>query len=206
MIAMSFPAGRNASLRRCGGVVLAVALLLAGCETTRTEGPGSKPYEPGKPPEIDPPKVKSRDDVFQIVQFWPQTPWLQKSDRIVGFKVTVYFRSSETGLGAFVSGDIFAWVYELVLTEDGHREPKLVHMWQLKEAEAMGYRVRKRSIQGYYYGFPLAWPQELTLEGKQVEIQFGYERADKRVILSEPRQFRVPMPIGYRPPTKETER
>jgi hypothetical protein len=156
--------------------------------------------------EIDPTTVETRDDIFSIIQFWPQYPWLQSSDRIVGFKVTVYFRSGKTQLGTFVPGTIFVWLYELVPSgEGGRRERELAYGWELDEAEALSYRVTKRAIGGYYYGFPLTWPSELALEGKLVEIQFGYERADSKLILSEPRQFRVPVPYVYEPPVEGTE-
>lgn len=202
---------RRAGLRRWGVAALALAALYAGCQTPPPSNPprpilgGPQEPKPRRQDDIDPTKVKSRDDVFQIVQFWPQMPWLQKGGRVLGFKVPVYFRSSETRLGAFVSGKIFVWVYQLVPREDGRRGSELAHMWEFNEAEAMGYRVIRRSIQGYYYGFPLIWPRELALEGKQVEIQFGYERADKRVILGEARQFRVPVPSGYAPPVEQKD-
>ena len=52
---------------------------------------------------------------------------------------------------------------------------------------------------GYYYGFPLRWPDELRLEGKLVEIQFGYQRRDGSVVLSAARRLRVPMPMVFEP-------
>ena len=199
------------SLGRFGVVgVLSISYCL-GCAAPKPEAPKSmwrSPQDQGKrraESEIDPTKVETRDDIFQIVQFWPQMPWLQHTDRIVGFKVTVYFRSGETRLGAFVPGTIFAWIYELEPDAHGRRERKLAHMWEFDQAEALGYRVRKRSIQGYYYGFPLRWDDELRLEGKLIEIQLGYERRNKQLVLSEHRQFRVPVPAGYVPPDEETE-
>jgi hypothetical protein len=155
---------------------------------------------------IDPTKIETRDDIFQIIQYWAQMPWLHAGDRIVGFKVTVYFVSGATEKGAFVPGTIFVWVYDLAPTADGRRERKLVHMWEFDEAEAVGFRVTKRAAGGYYYGFPLTRPRELALEGNLLEIQFGYERTDERLILSEPRQFRLPVPVGIRPPIEESER
>jgi hypothetical protein len=194
------------------GAALALTALAAGCHTPPPSNPpppsvfrsGSSAERPQA--TIDPTQVETRDDIFQIIRFWVEPIWLQRHDRIVGFKVTVYFLSAETGLGAFVSGDIYVWVYELVPTRDGRWERKLTHMWRFDEAEALGYRVRIRSIQGYHYGFPLVWPADLALEGRRIEIELGYERADKRVILSEPKEFRVPVPAGYRRPAKETER
>jgi len=189
------------------GLGLALLLVCSGCQSRPRSQPPLSPFraEPGPPDarkvEIDPTKIPTRDDIVQIVQYWPHWPWLRQGDRVVGFRVPVYFRSAETGKGAFVSGHIFAWVYELVPTPDGGRERKLAHVWEFSAAEAMGFRVRKRAIGGYYYGFILRWPEELTLEGKHIEVQFGYERQqDKRVVLGAPRTFRVPIPIGYRPP------
>ena len=67
-------------------------------------------------------------------------------------------------------------------------------------------RVNKLAIGGYFYGFVLQWPRELSLEGKRVEIQFGYERlSDGQIVLSSARSFRVPIPLEYVEPEPETE-
>lgn len=173
-------------------VLVATLAWCAGCAS-----------EPKK--QIDPTRVELKDDIVQVIQFWPQDPWLQEGDRIVGFRVPVYFVSGETEKGAFVPGDIFVWLNELQAGPDGRRTRKPVHVWELSEAEAAPFRVTKRAIGGYYYGFPLKWSADLRLEGKQVEIQFGYERADKRVVLGSARPFRVRIPAGYQPPIQETE-
>lgn len=172
-----------------GGILLS---LCAGCALKRSS-------------DIDPARIKTDDNIVKIVQFWPQTPWLQDSDRVVGFKATVYFVSGQTQKGVFVPGNIFIWVYELEPAAGGRREPRLAHMWEFSESEAVGFRVNKRGVMGYYYGFPLKWPQEISLEGKLVKIQFGYERANKQVVLSSERRFRVPIPADYQPPIEETE-
>jgi len=191
------------------GITLALALVYAGCESPNSNEPRStwrgQPDGPSQANKIDPTKIDTRDDIFSIVQFWPQTPWLRTSDRVVGFKVTVYFRSGETELGAFVPGTIFVWLYEMVPTADGRRERKIAYGWEFDQAGALAYRVTKRAIGGYYYGFPLIWSEELALEGKLIEIQFGYERGDQRLILSEPRQFRVPVPYTYQPPIRKAK-
>lgn len=208
---MIFRAARFRVLRLLGAALPMLGFWAAGCESTQPTQPGSMwrggEDDPKKrrQNEIDPTQIETRDDIFEIVQYWPQMPFLQKSNRIVGFKVTVYFRSGQTQKGAFVPGNIFVWVYELEPVPGGGRKPKLAYMWEFDQAEAMGFRVTKRAIGGYYYGFLLGWPPEVAPEGKLVEIQFGYERADKRVVLSEPRQFRVPVPMGYTSPVKETE-
>ena len=183
------------------GVGLALAVLCAGCETA-----GKRDAKGGERSRIDSTNVKTRDDIVQIVQFWNQPYWLQTSERVSGFKVTVYFVSGETEKGAFVPGTILVWVYELTPTGRGGYERKLVHGWEFNQAEALAMRVNKLAVGGYFYGFPLQWPRELSLEGKQVEIQFGYERvADKQLVLSSPRRFRVPIPLEYVPPGEETE-
>jgi hypothetical protein len=198
---MSLPVARSRRLRLLVTGVLALTVVGAGCDAPARRNP---PRGAGDT-TIDPTKIETRDDIVQIIQYWPQMPWLQQGDRLIGFKVTVYFVSGQTVKGAFVPGNILVWVYELIPVADGRHERKLAHMWEFDEAEALGFRVTRRGIAGYFYGFPLAWPRELALEGKQVEIQFGYERADKKLILSSARRFKVPMPIGYRPPAEGTE-
>jgi hypothetical protein len=198
---MVFGAGQRGSRASLAGVALALTVLCAGCAT-----PGKRDPTGGEQARIDSSNVKTRDDIVQIVQFWNQPYWLQDSERVSGFKVTVYFVSGETEKGAFVPGNILVWAYELTPNARGGHERKLVHGWEFTEAEAMAMRVNKVAVGGYFYGFPLQWPRELSLEGKQVEIQFGYERvADKQVVLSSPRRFRVPIPIEYVPPDQNTE-
>lgn len=203
---------QNGRRLRHAGLALALAALCAGCESTRSSSSGLAGFgrrgdaEPGGQSRIDSSKVKTRDDIVQIVQFWNQPYWLQDSERVGGFKVTVYFVSGETEKGAFVPGNILVKVYELVPAARGRHERKLVYGWEFSEAEAIAMRVNRRAVGGYYYGFPLQWPREVSLEGKQVEIQFGYERvADKQVVLSSPRRFRVPVPLEYVPQREKTE-
>ena len=158
---------------------------------------------PRRSAEIDPTSIPTVDDIIKIVQFYPQDPWLFESERVIGFKTTAYFVSGQTEKGCFVPGTIFIWVYEVSSAKAGGRERKLAHVWEFDQAEALGFRVIKRSVMGYSYGFPLRWPADVPLEGKMVEIQIGYERNDKRVVLGAARRFRVPWPLGYEPAPAE---
>jgi hypothetical protein len=62
--------------------------------------------------------------------------------------------------------------------------------------------VLRESIGGYYYGFVLNWPEELELDGQTVEIQFGYQRSDGRVITATPREFTIQPAAGGRASTR----
>lgn len=185
--------------RGAQGLVLAGVLACLGCETPGRNGGGydklgSGPGNPAPAPiMIDPAKVPTRGDIVAIHQYWPNFPWLTQSDRVVGFRVTTYFVSGETEKGAFVPGTIFAWVYTLGRGEDGTRTREIAHVWEFDQTAAMSYRVRKEAIGGYFYGFMLAWPANLDLDGKLIEIEFGYERRDKSVVTSAARRFRVPL-------------
>lgn len=192
---------RSAGPARWAGAVLALGLAAwsGGCQ----QPPGRQSV--GTPALIDPTKVETRDDITQIVQYWKPVPWLYDSDRRpVGFQVTVYFWSGAMDRGAFVPGRILVWLYELEPTADGLRQRKLAYGWELSEQESRLYRVRKRSIQGYYYGFPLLWGPEVDVVGKEIEIVFGYERLDGRLLTTPGHRLRVPVPPGYRPPTAAT--
>jgi len=159
---------------------------------------------PLSPPEtIDPSKVPTRDDIVAIYQFWPNVPWLFESDRVVGFRVSTYFVSGETELGEFVPGTIFAWVYTLEPGPERRLEREVAHVWEFDQAAAMSYRVAKRAVGGYFYGFMLAWPPNVELEGRLIEIEFGYERGDKTVVTGAARRFRVPVSADYVPATKK---
>jgi hypothetical protein len=128
-------------------------------------------------------------------------PWLFDSDRrAVGFQATVYFWSGSTDRGAFVPGKIMVWMYTIEPSQVGMPQRKPVYGWEFDEAQSTLYRVRKTGIQGYYYGFPLAWGPEVDVLGREIEVVFGYEHLDGRIITAIGQRLRVPIPPGYRRP------
>lgn len=193
---------RCAAQRGAFGLVLA-ALGLPGCQAPQPQsnlrdvrvmgGDGAK-VKP--PPPIEAGQVGTRDDVVSIHQFWKPLPWRMVEDRAVGFSVPTYFISAETEKGVFVSGKILVWLYEILRQADGPAEKQCVHVWEFDRAAALGYRVRKLGIMGYYYGFALTWPPNIDIAGREVEIVFGYERGDGQVVTGMPRRLRVPAPSG----------
>ncbi len=147
-----------------------------------------------KPREIDPTRVRTRDDIVEIYQPWPQTPWLfDEFGRVVGFRVRTYFISGTTQKGAFVPGTIIIKLSEIRRLPGGKFQRIALHTWQFSERDAMGYRVRRLALTGYSYGFVLRWPQELDLSGKTIEIAFYYRRTNGTIIRGLPRRFRVPV-------------
>lgn len=139
------------------------------------------------------PRDDLRDDIVSIVQFWQQFPWIRHDERILGFFVTIYFVSAETEKGVFVREPILIWLYDTALDERGRRRRgELLQTWTFDRRQADGFRVRKRAIGGDHYGFIVRWDESLDLAGKQVEIQFGYQRgSDQRLVLGTPRRFQV---------------
>jgi hypothetical protein len=85
-------------------------------------------------------------------------------------------------------------MYEVFRQPDGTTEKQCVHVWEFDRAAAIGYRVRKLAVMGYYYGFALTWPPNVDVTGKEVEIVFGYERADGQIVTGTPRRAMVPGP------------
>ena len=187
-----------AFMRRAIGVgMCSFALFVAGCETPRRGA--------AKPRELDVPRVKTRDDITAVYSIFPRDPWLRDNDgNVTGFKASVYFQSGKTQKGAFVPGKILIWLYSMHRGPDGQLERRFVHGWEMDEQEAMNWRVRFERRLGYQYGFPILWPPDADLAGKQVEIQFGYERKDGKIIEGSVRRFRVSVPMGYRPPALES--
>lgn len=184
--------------RTCGGSLLVGCVVwLTGCAALGSREPGGA---------IDPTRVKTRDDIVAIRHFYQPLPWLTDNDqRVIGFSVPVYFVSGSTEAGAFVPGTIYVWVYELKTLPDGSTERAFVHGWEFDEEEAMGYRVARYFHLGFCYGFVLRWSNELDLSGKQIEIEFGYQRQDGPLITGPARRFRVPMPSGYAPTWRRNE-
>ncbi len=205
---------RGSGVRWPLAVILTAGLALvwlAGCQAqqaTPTKSPLGGGAEPGAGgvPEIDPTTVETRDDIVDIVQYWNPEPWLLESGRPVGFRATVLFISGATGRGAFVPGNIMIWMYALEPSEEGMPKRTLLYGWEFTEDQSILYRVRKRSIQGYYYGFQLLWGPEVDALGKEVEFVVGYQRLDGRPLTAPGRQFRVPVPAGYRRPTSRPAR
>ncbi len=190
------PAGRNRPLamraRRAARVacLLLLAATHSGCEAPQ---PFATPPRGDASAEVDAARVPTRDDIVAIRQFWSQLPWLRRGERIVGFQATLYLISGETSRGAFAPGRIVAWLYEVPPGATTDEERKLLHVWELDSQQSLGYRVRREAVMGYHYGFVLTWEDQVEVSGKLVDIVFGYERLDGRVILGAPKRFRVPL-------------
>lgn len=175
---------------------IAMLSLLLLMFATGCEAPGLKSSSTAKPSphSIEPARIDTRDDIVSIVQFWPQQPWLREDAATQGFRVPTYFISAETEKGVFVSGTVFVWLYEIVAGRGGKIDRVPVQQWEFDAEQAMGFRVRKEALGGYYYGFVLKWDPTVKLDNKRVEIQFGYERvSDKKLVLSRPKQMQVSM-------------
>lgn len=150
-------------------------------------------------PIADVTRIRTRDDVVAIRTFWSPVPWLTDSDgRAVGFRVPVYFVSGQTELGAFVPGEIEIKLYAVERRSDGRSERQLVHEWKFDEAAATPFRVRKRAVAGYFYGFMLTWPEELDLSGRTIEIAFSYHSRSGRAVEGPAKQLPVPGRPGQR--------
>jgi hypothetical protein len=185
------------SLRGC----VTAALTAAALPLVLSTGCAAPPLRNGD--EIDVSHAETHDDITEIVQYWNPLPWRYDADRRpVGFQTTIYFISGQTGRGAFVPGKILVWLYTLEPGPDGVPVRKSVYGWEFNEAESTLYRVRKKSVQGYYYGFPLLWGPEVNVVGKDIEIVFGYQRLDGSVLTAAGKRFRVPVPPGYRLPSE----
>lgn len=179
--------------------LLAGSLAVCGCQP---DGSRNGLFGSRKTSEIDPPAVETHDDIVSIHAFMQPLPWLLDSDsRVVGFRSAVYFSSGKTEKGAFVPGNIFVWLYVLDPIGGGRYERSLVHMWQMNEEQSGGYRVRKISPMGYYYGFILSWPRSVNVDGRTIEIEVGYERLNGSVVTSPARRFKVPLSDAVTAPT-----
>lgn len=162
-------------------VVFSAALLaLAGCQAFTPRGPN----------EIDPLSIETRDDIVQVVAYWPQTAWTYDSDgNPKGIRPAVYFVSGQLQKGAFVSGPITISVSEVSEGGAGERSGfRLLHEWRFDSAVHRSFRIAKKAITGYYYGFPLDFPPGVDVTGKEVEIVVAYRRSDGREIKSTPKR------------------
>ncbi|QOJ14949.1 MAG: hypothetical protein HRU75_09965 [Planctomycetia bacterium] len=210
---------RGGFVGRCKAEVWLALALVAGIAAGCAE-PAKDPYAGvGRPPSvavappayIDVMAVPVRDDIVSVQCFWSAVPWIQDSatGKTVGFRVLTYFVSRDTEKGAFVSNPVVLSMSRIGMDAAGDfvREP--LHEWTLDQVAATGFRVRKRAVGGYYYGFVLRWPPNVDPSGKRIEVQIGYRRADGVLVQSTPRGFDVPMPAvqrprGFKPPSSTT--
>lgn len=184
---------RPASFAGAGLVLTALLMMLGGCTSSGSAGLGGNPD--GE--RVDAANARERDDIYEIVSFPVNEPWIRDAERIVGFRLSTRFVSSATNKGAFVPGRVFIWLYAYLPNFDGKVERKLVHVWELDHDESTGYRVTKRTITGLAYWFLMVWPKELKLNGDRIDIEIGYERVqDKRVITGSTYSLRVPEPLN----------
>ncbi len=168
-------------------LLLGVFALATGCDTTGARG--SFDYAP------------RNDDIVSIYNYYPQLPWIRNvDDRITGIKTRTYFQSGRTGKGTFVPGEIAVELSLVVPRREGGFDRVLLHEWRFSERAAAGFRILRESMLGDSYGFALIWPDELELMGHRIEVRFKYRRSDGRVIYGPRRQFKVPLPPGYRAP------
>ncbi|MBL8879226.1 MAG: hypothetical protein JNG88_08910 [Phycisphaerales bacterium] len=145
-------------------------------------------------PAIDPTKIEARDDIVGVNQYWGQDPWIRdpSTSRVSGFSVATYFVSSATEKGAFVKGDIVVHLNWLRTYASGEIERTPLYEWELNESQSMGFRIRKKSVMGYFYGLVLKWPETIDVSGKHIEIQISYRRlAGGAMVKSAPRTFRI---------------
>ncbi|MGE3182778.1 MAG: hypothetical protein AB7N71_14200, partial [Phycisphaerae bacterium] len=154
---------------------------------------------------INPDKIETRDDIVQVITYWPKPPWLRDANQApIGIRPTVYFASGETEKGAFVSGSVVIQLFEVLGQTAGDSvNRRLVHEWALTPEVLRALRVRTRAITGYHYGFPLKWPESLNLIGKQVDVVVRYDKRSGGSVASAP--FRAMVLPGveesYRPST-----
>lgn len=190
-------------MRICKLLLLTAALLglcCPGCTDLNKDpyAAARRPEQPRStgPAYIDPTAVAVRDDIVSIQSFWNTMPWLieQVSGRAIGFRVLTYFVSRETEKGAFVSNPVVVTMYDVRLTADGQALRTPLHTWELDQAAATGFRVRKRAIGGYYYGFVLKWPEHINPSGRRIEVQIAYTRSDGVQVQATPRALNVPAP------------
>lgn len=188
--------------------LMAATLLLSGCvEDTNKQNPYAKLVAREQPTPkpvamIDPTAVPVRDDISGIQQIWPIMPWLRDTStgKPVGFRCLVYFVSRQTEKGAFVSGPIVITLSEIISLPGGDAERRPLHTWELDQAAATGFRVRKLAVGGYYYGFILRWPDQLKLAGKRVEVQLSYKRGDGTLVSAAPHSMQVVGAAATTPP------
>lgn len=181
---------------------LAAASACLGCQAPQNSAVQGEPIQPifggshgenqKRPDPIAVEKVDTHDDIIAINDIWQNYPWRGNQEgQVVGFTTAVYFQSGTTGKGSFVPGTIRCRLSS-VQRKAGGTERLTLQTWEFDEKAAMGFRVMRKTINWYFYGFPLVWSPDLKLTDKEIEIQFEYERKDGRIVTGSPKRLKVP--------------
>lgn len=178
------------AVRSCAGTAALLLGVLCGCQTgdPATPGGGSELHGTAWPAGL-------RDDVTEIVQIPQSPPWIMGDDgRVRGLKVLLYFVSAASGKGEFVGGPIAVQLRVFRPQPDGTIAPEIAHEWRFDWRAAAGFRVRTRAVMGDSYGFLFAWPNEMILDGEELQLIYSYERRDGQRVLRSGSRLRVPLP------------
>lgn len=175
---------------------LALCASLSACQppprNSGYAGTGIKGVEVKPQKTIDAQTIPTQDDIYEVVHFWQQLPWLYEGNKPVGFKVPTYFLSSQTRKGTYVSGPIFVSLFRFDRAKGPEFARQLAYRWELSPADAMPFRIAKQTLLGYGYGFMLKWPDELDVAGREIDVEISYQRGDGRTIKGSSKRLRVP--------------
>ncbi len=137
-------------------------------------------------------------DIVGVVASTSSSPWINFEREVYpnpdGISVLLYLISGRTGKGAFGDGVIHATMYAVNKTRDGRRQREKVHEWCLEPDQAYPYRIKEEFAVGWAYGLRLCWGDADVL-GKDIMLEFEFERPDGTIIKSQPRSLRVPPPV-----------
>ena len=184
--------------RRAGRAVVAIAVvsaggvMLVGCAAG--DGKGMRGLRPPGPPDVR--FVPTSDNIVKIVKFFPKEPWLRFRHDIApavdGIKVGALFLiDGTTGRGMFGEGTIVVDLYRIDVDPQGYEIPTQVYQWTFDTEQAMPFRARKRTVQGWGYQLRLHWG-DLDLAGREIELRISFRRLDGQVVHSSGQRFRVP--------------
>ncbi len=174
----------------CAIAQVALGLLVGGCQPLPPKAP-----PPGTRLTYDQlVRVPLEKNITSIsVYYDPYNPWIRNDDRskIIGLVLNALYLRGPDSLGAFGDGVIRPRLYVLEMV-DGKETPKLAKEWSFDVDQAMGWRSKARTVQGWGYGPRLLWKDELDLHGKQIRVTISFERTDGMVIHSREKDFPVP--------------
>ncbi len=165
---------------------------VAGC--TAPEGGTGFAAKSAKP--VDVRSVGVSDNIVQIVKFWPREPWVRFRRDIApavdGIRTaSVFLVDGATRKGMFGDGTIIVDMYQIEADEEGYEVAEKVYTWSFDAEEAMPFRSRKRTVQGWGYQLRLHW-EDLDLAGQEIELRISFRRLDGQVVNSSGQRFRVP--------------
>jgi hypothetical protein len=188
----------------CPSALLLTAMLANGCANDKKTVPEVRFQQSPAPRSVQAPKPHkptskelSGNVVGVCAMYDPFTPWIWDNENRMhpyGLVIRALYLRGPEYKGVFGDGTIRPKLFIRELNEKGEVNWKLAKEWAFTPDDAYPFRSRTEKALGWGYRFDLNWKDLAKYEGQQIRLIVEYDRSDGRKIVSEKKDFRVPLP------------